>query len=189
MGREGELAAIDGALARAREGRLQIALVTGPLGVGRTRLLDAAAARLGLPAARVLRAVCSPERRSLLRPLARARGALDAGRAPLAAVAEAIEEATRLGATLRGNEAESAVEGIEEALLWAAADEPLALVVDDLQWADALTLALLRLLVDRARTEERTGRLLILATARQEPSPPPALRALVARVRSRSTPP
>ena len=189
VGREGELAAIDGALARARDGRLQIALVTGPLGVGRTRLLDVAVARLGLPAARVLRAVCSPERRSLLRPLTRALEALpDAGRAPLAAVAEAIEDATRPGAALRGNEAESAVEGIEEALLWAAADEPLALVVDDLQWADALTLALLRLLVDRARTEARTGRLLILATARQEPSPPPALRALVAKVRSRIHP-
>jgi eukaryotic-like serine/threonine-protein kinase len=185
VGRKVELAAIDRALAQAREGRLQIVVVTGPLGVGRTRLLDAAVARLGLPAGRVLRAPCSPERRSLLRPLTRALEALpDAGGQAFAALAEAIESAARPGAPLRESEAESAVEGVEEALLWAAADEPLAIAVDDLQWADPLTLALIRLLVDRARSEARAGRLLILATARQEPNPSPALRALVSRVRS-----
>lgn len=185
VGRDAALATIAAAAERAGEGRLQVTLIRGPLGAGRTRLLDAAIAAAAVPESRVLRGACSPERQSSLLPLARALEAVPRGRsAGLSAVEEAMEEALA-PATLRGaRDARAVVEAVEEALLWAAAGEPLVLAIDDAQWGDPHTLALLALLCDRAHAGGE-GRLFVVATVRDEPRPPAALRALATAARSR----
>src|SRR3954470_3399155 len=54
--RETELAAIDARLPRESEGQGQMALIDGPAGIGKSRLLDAVAASGAAAGARVLRA-------------------------------------------------------------------------------------------------------------------------------------
>lgn len=178
-GRAPALALLAAGAARAGQGRVQVTLIRGPLGCGRTRLLDEALAAAGLPAGRVLRGACSPERRRPLLPLLRA---LDAcPRERLAAVQEAVEDAIAPGALRTPREIRAAVEPVEEALVWASAAEPLVLAIDDAQWADPHTLALLTLLAGRAR-EGGEGHLQVLAAVRDEPRPPAELKALLAAV-------
>jgi serine/threonine protein kinase/tetratricopeptide (TPR) repeat protein len=183
-GRAEALAAIAAAAHEARAGALRFVLISGPLGIGRSRLLEAAIEQTGLPPCRVLRAVCSPERRSPLRPLLRA---IDAHPAPLDALREAALRAVGERALPGREEASEALEGVEGALLDESADAPLALVMDDLQWADAPTLALLAMLVERAASGAR-GRLLVLVAARDEPGAPAPLRALLGEIRARLRP-
>lgn len=182
VGRDDELAALERAAREAGGGEARLVLVTGPLGVGRSRLIAAAITAAAIPAARVLHARCSPERRSPLRPLLRAFEALPAGAAgPLGQIQDAIERATSPRALGAAPDVNEALEGIEDALLWASADEPLVLAIDDLQWADTHTLELLRLLAERASLSA-PSRLLVVAGARDEPQPAAALRALLGRV-------
>lgn len=185
VGRDAALATLAAGAARARGGHVQVTLIRGPLGCGRTRLLDAAIAAAGVPESRLLRCACSPERRSPLLPLSRALEAVPRGRGGgLAAVEEAIEEAIAPGALRSSREVRAAVEAVEEALVWAAASEPLVLAVDDAQWGDPHTLALLALLASRAR-EGGVGRLFVVVAARDEPRPPAELKALVSAARPR----
>ncbi len=189
VGRDAALATITAAAERAAAGSLQITLIRGPLGAGRTRLLDAAIAAAAVPESRVLRGACSPERQSSLLPLVRALEAVPRGRATgLAAVEEAAFEALaprKLRAARDARVVVEAVEAVEEALLWAAASEPLVLAIDDAQWADPYTLALLSLLCDRAHAGGE-GRLFVVAAVRDEPRPPAPLRALATAARSRA---
>lgn len=150
--RESELSAIDALL--ERDGVL---VLEGPAGVGKTFLLDEAARRGAATGRLVLRARASElERengfgvvRQLLEPaIARAdperRAALLDGAASLAAPA--------VGAAAGGAGDRFAV---LHGVYWLVAnlavleDRPLALVVDDLQWADAPSLAFLAYLVRR----------------------------------------
>ncbi|WP_437678463.1 serine/threonine-protein kinase [Sorangium sp. So ce131] len=212
VGRGDALAAVARLAAEARDGGVRAALITGPLGIGRTRLLAAAIDRVGAAEGRVLRAACSPERKSPLRPLLRALEALapeDAG--ALGLLQDAIERALSPSVLPGAPDAAAALEGVEDALLWASAEARLVLAIDDLQWADAHTLALLRLLIERVGAGAAPGqgassshgaapsygaasrhgagpRLLVLATARDEPSPPPPLRALLGELRGRTRP-
>ncbi len=176
LGRDAEQGVLARLAAEATSGHVAFALLTGPLGIGRTRLLDAALARAG--AVRALRLTCSPERKSPLRPLIRALEALPSIDAEaLRQVTDAVERALAPGALSASEAAGDALEGIEDALLWASADAPLALVADDVQWGDPHTLALLRLLVERA-TAGAAGHLLVLVAAQDQPSPTAALRKL-----------
>ncbi len=185
VGRDAARATIAAAATRASEGHLQVTLIRGPLGAGRTRLLDAAIDAAGAPESRVLRGACSPERQSSLLPLARALEAVPRGRAAkLSAVEEAVEEALAPRTLRDARDARAVVEAVEEALLWAAGSEPLVLAVDDAQWGDPYTLALLALLCDRAHAGGE-GHLFVVITARDEPRPPAPLRALLAAARSR----
>jgi serine/threonine protein kinase/tetratricopeptide (TPR) repeat protein len=175
-GRGAELLTLDRLAAAALGGRVGFALITGPLGIGRTRLLDAAVAQLGLAPPRVLRFTCSPERRSPLRPLVRAIEALPDNSA-FGQLADAIDRALLPRALGPGDGGLEGLEDIEDALLWTSADEPVLLAADDVQWADAHTLGVLRLLVERAAAGA-SGKLLVLAAARDEPSPSAELRKL-----------
>lgn len=116
---------------------------------------------------------CAPSRRS--RTPARARSTWSAN---------ALERALQPGALAGPDEASQALEAIEDALVWASNEAPILLAVDDIQWGDARTLSLLRLLIERTDAGS-TGKLLVVATARNEPNPSPALRALLRQVRSR----
>jgi tRNA A-37 threonylcarbamoyl transferase component Bud32 len=186
IARQAALAALAGAADRIAGGA-RFVVITGPLGIGRTRVLQAGIEAAGLPAERVLRGSCSPERRSPLRPLRRAIDTLPpGGRAALAQLSDAVDRALAPAALPSAGDADSALEGVEAALLRAAA-EPLLLALDDLQWADPTTLRLLSLLAEQAAGGD-PARLLVLTAARNEPSPSPKLRALLGAVRSRIRP-
>ncbi|MFO0755426.1 MAG: AAA family ATPase [Byssovorax sp.] len=154
---------------------VRVVLLTGPFGIGRTQLTqvvkDAAA---GLGFGRVLEATCSPERRSTLRPLRRALEGVPADDR----IRIAVERAVDGDILARRDGIEAALEGVEEALVETSFTEPTLLTVDDAQWADEPTLALLRLLTECAGRGAR-GKLLVVVTVRQEPSPSPALRRFI----------
>ncbi|MGI5127662.1 ATP-binding protein [Pseudonocardia sp. CA-107938] len=155
VGRDAELATLRALLADARAGRGRLVLVAGEPGIGKTRL----AAELG----RLAEAVGTPMGHGrasedagsppywLFRQLARSIGwavpELFTGRAASAAPAEARFEA---------------FEAFAEDLRTAAAPVGLLAVLDDLQWADAASLALL---VHLARGIGRSH-LLVVATYR-----------------------
>ena len=137
-GREGELAEIDGAGSRARDGLAQVALVLGEPGIGRSLLLDAASARLTASGIRVVRASGDEDEATLTF------GVVDQilrgfGLGPME-----VGDPTAAGAALLTS--------------WvAAAEGPLAVVIDDAQWADApslhtITFALRRLATATAVT-------------------------------------
>lgn len=182
VGREAALEALKVAAERATSGHLHVTLVRGPQGSGRTRTLDAAIADAAVTESRVLRGTCSPERRSPFLALARALEAVPGARG-LAALEEALEEALAPETLRASRDARTVVEAVEEALLWAAAAEPLVLAIDDAQWGDAHTLTLLALLCDRARAGSQ-AKLFVVVTARDEPRPSAELRALVSAARS-----
>src|SRR4051794_16252200 len=64
-GREVELGEIDDLASRSADGRPQVGLVVGEAGIGRSRLLDAAAARLAAAGAQVVRASGDEDEREL----------------------------------------------------------------------------------------------------------------------------
>jgi serine/threonine protein kinase/tetratricopeptide (TPR) repeat protein len=190
IGRDEVIALLDRASAGVRDEPpvRSVVLLSGPLGIGRTRLLDVAVERAALPSSRVLRARCSPERQSPFGPLHRALAAqLADGTLGLARLEDALQRALSPGRSPSEHEASRAVEGVEDALLRASEREPLLVVIDDLQWADAHTLELCRLLIERAGGEG-AGRLLLLLAMRDEPSPRAPLRALLGRMRGRARP-
>ncbi|WP_437869880.1 serine/threonine-protein kinase [Sorangium sp. So ce363] len=188
LGRRAELDAIARAAQAAQEGRVRGIVVGGHQGIGRSRLLDAAVERTGWDLRHVVRLRCLPERRSPFYPLRRAAEELGESDLPeLRALPAALERALSPALLPSADEVAHTVEAIEDALLRASAREPLLLLVDDLQWADAATLELIKLLLRRAAAEAQ-GRLLVMAAARNEPSRPAPLRALLGEVRARVCP-
>src|SRR5262249_8215953 len=138
--REDELRALVHAAKEATQGGVQIALVTGPMGIGCTRLIEAAIEQSSFDTDQVLSARCLPERQGALKPLLRAiedrsSAGADAFRLVREAIARALTPSTPHGDPL---------EAVEEALLRTSSAAPIALVIDDLQWGDPQTLRLLR---------------------------------------------
>lgn len=175
LGRAGVMTTIRGSLAEARAGRVQVALLTGPSGIGRTRLLEESVAAALAGGTRVLHARCDPEAREPLRPLAEALEALlEAGAGNLSRLVDAVEGAM----AERGDAGASgdALGEIEAALLEASRAAPLLLAIDDLQWADASMLAIVRRLAARAG---QRGGLMVLGAARDEPHASEALADVV----------
>ncbi len=153
LGRATELEALRGALDRARVGQPSFVLLLGEPGIGKTSLLAAVAEE-----------------------------AVDLGFRPL--VGTAIESGTALPflplmailAGLTGPDASTGAPGITpdaasaarlvEAIHDAIVRVPTALLIDDLQWADASTLTVLDYLAHRARDV----RLVVVVAARDEPA-------------------
>jgi DNA-binding CsgD family transcriptional regulator len=157
-GRDAELAAIDGLLARARDGISGSLLLTGEPGAGKSALLAAAADRAsgagGTGGARVLRAqgveseseLAFAALHQLLLPVL---DRLDRLPAPQA---DAVGAALGLRRAGTGDRFLVAA-GVLSLLAEAAEDGPLVCVVDDLHWADepsaaALTFAARRLMAE-----------------------------------------
>ena len=153
IGRDGELAGLRALLSRAVAGSPAFAGVTGEPGIGKTRLCAELAAEARRRGARVLVGRCSQ----------------DDGAPPLypwAAVLADLGEELPSGGSAEGADFRLR-EQVVRAVLRAAAQGPLVVVLDDLHWADTATLRVLRLLVETASTEP----VLVVGTWRDRPPP------------------
>jgi DNA-binding SARP family transcriptional activator len=180
VGREDQLAVLDGVLAGARGGRGRVVLVAGEPGIGKTRLAEEAARRAaaagmqvawgrchegdGAPAlwpwaqvARQLAAELGPgQLAAMLGPSARWLGQLMPELAEPARPAGPLPVADLGVARFQLNQA---VAGL---LRRAAETRPLLVIVDDLHWADVPSLSLLAFLAG----ELKDARLVVVGTYR-----------------------
>jgi DNA-binding CsgD family transcriptional regulator len=171
--RDRELAALDRLIADAEDGRGRVALIEGPAGIGKSRLLAEARNRSGRMT--VLSARCGElERdfsfgavRQLLEPVADRERLLAGAAAPVAGVLE--------GGTAEGSFA--VLHGLYWAVLNLAEEAPVLLAIDDLQWSDRPSLRFVAYLVRRLEGAP----VLVAATLRStEPGTDPALIAEIA---------
>jgi len=174
--------AVMGTLRRAAEqaqaGAIGVIVLTGPQGIGRGRILEAmATAAAGFGFDRVINATCLEQRRGVLRPLRRAVRDV----AGLEHVAEALGQAATGDGLGSAERLDAAIEAVEEALLEAAAQQPLSVLIDDAQWADDSTLSLLSMVTDRA-TRKAWGKLLVVVAVRDEPRASASLTGFIGQV-------
>ena len=171
--RDRELAALDRLIADAEDGRGRVALIEGPAGIGKSRLL--AEARTRARGMTVLSARCGElERdfsfgavRQLLEPVADRERLLAGAAAPVEGVLE--------GGTAEGSFA--VLHGLYWAVLNLAEERPVLLAIDDLQWSDRPSLRFVAYLVRRLEGAP----VLVAATLRStEPGTDPALIAEIA---------
>ncbi len=156
VGREDELARLDGALERARGGEARAVLVAGDAGVGKTRTLDEVAARAAAAGATVLTGHCVDLGDVGLPylPFTEILGQMAADER-FAAVLAAHPVAERLlggGPEDDGGAPRSRLllfEGVAALLTELADIAPLLLVLEDLHWADQSSRDLLRFLLSR----------------------------------------
>src|SRR5262245_50435464 len=182
VGREGELSRLQSALAE----RARLVLVVGDAGIGKTRFVTEGLARIAGGGTLTVGGGCLPLAEKLpLLPLADALNELTRldGGAPFAAALEATPafvrpEVARLLprlATGEPTEAES-VDGWRYGRLFAAVSEllagtarrsPLALLVEDVHWADAATLDFMTYLMRAGRGEAVS----VVVTCRSDETP------------------
>ncbi len=150
--REGEIDAIDLALARARTGEGAIVFLEGPAGIGKTRLMielrDRAEA-VGTPVFEARASVLERENgfgivRQLFTPVA---GRDDLFDETTAAARGALIDVA--GGSDAGDGAFAALHGLHQLTLKLASRSPLVLLVDDLQWSDAASLRFVAYLARR----------------------------------------
>jgi DNA-binding NarL/FixJ family response regulator len=145
VGRAVELEVLRAVVEDAAAGRLRIVLLEGEAGIGKTRLIAEALAFARARGFRVFSGVCDEvERDSPLRALSEAleveRGAPDPTRAELARLLEAGPPGRDVHGAGTADEGWLIVEAVLNVLEEFASTAPIALVVEDLQWADPLTL-------------------------------------------------
>ena len=179
VGRGQELDVLTGALERAQAGEPAVVIVGGEAGVGKTRLVEEAAARAGGAGARVLTGACVElggeglpfaPLVDVLRELARTSGPdeleafLGPARRELARLLPELDPA----ASPTGPDGGSAASRLFELVLGVvgrlAAERPLLLVIEDLHWADRSTLDLVAFLVRTLRAAP----VLLVATYRSD---------------------
>ncbi len=188
IGRDEPLARLRAAAEDAARGLPRAVLVTGEAGIGKTRLIDAFVGELRaagwqagtghavrleggsppyLPFVQVLQDLVDGMEPARLRvTLGPARDELSAllpGRAPARCAARGAASAPGGGRAdpLRQARLFEALLDVGERI---AADAPVVITIEDIQWADPASADLLRFLVDRARV----GRILLLVTARTD---------------------
>jgi predicted Ser/Thr protein kinase len=203
FGRRGPLGRAAERVREARAGHGGIVLVTGESGVGKTRLVVEAAAAASAHSVQVLSGACmgvdarreADVRAAPFHPLAAlftsladvcradaamterllgARGRVLAEYAPELADTVTRAELPALPTLSPRAARDRALDAVRDTVLALAAVDPLLLVLDDLQWADELTMEFLARLAD---AELEGHRLLVLGTWRSEETTP-ALEAL-----------
>lgn len=172
--RETELQGVDDRLARVLGGQGAVLVVEGPPGIGKTSILAAVAGRAAECGFDVLRARGTQLERSFSFGVARQllerrlQGASGAERRTLL-VGAAHDAPAALGIGSVEVEADQGLRGLHS-LYWLAANiagrRPLALLVDDAQWADRPSLRWLVYLADRL-----AGVTLLLAIATRDAEP------------------
>jgi DNA-binding CsgD family transcriptional regulator len=158
--REAELAALDAVIAAAEPGEGRVALVEGPAGIGKTRLLACARElaekrgfqALAARATELEREFAFGVARQLFEPLLR--GPDDATRARLLAgpaerVASLLGQGSESDAAPGPDSAFPILNGFYWLLVAATDDAPVLLAVDDLQWADPESIRLVEFLLPR----------------------------------------
>lgn len=159
VGRVAERQALRAALDAARGGTGAVVLVTGPAGIGKTRLLEQVATDAADAQVPVVWGRCPAEQGvPPLWPWRRVLDAAGAGRVaefPPPSGAAATPEDTAAMRVLVAS-------AVTDALVRAAAPAALVVVLEDLHWADDASLAVLRYLA----ADVRRSRLLVVASAR-----------------------
>ncbi|MFG1815761.1 ATP-binding protein [Kribbella sp. NPDC049174] len=165
VGRARPLAELDSLLAAASDGRGRAAVVLGEPGMGKTTLAEALADHAQEAGVKVAWGWCSATEmppfwpwRTILRELA--------PQHRLAADQPADSSADGLG-VLRGDAGARArlFVSVIDALQQVSGDDPIVLILEDLQWADGASLLLLRTVIDALPGL----RVLLVATCRDEP--------------------
>jgi predicted ATPase/DNA-binding NarL/FixJ family response regulator len=166
VGRRDELSTLAAALERAEGGESTIVLVGGEAGVGKTRLVEEAAARAAQAGGRVLVGGCvelggdalpfAPlvdALRSLARstPEPQLAALLGPARRELARLLPELDPDAALAVSVDGGRTSQLLELVLGVLGRLATEQPLMLVIEDLHWADASTLDLVALLVRALR--------------------------------------
>ena len=186
IGRRRELAGFQERWRLVRDRGCQVVVVEGEPGIGKTRLLLEEARRSRDSGARVVWGVCSPDRGAMFAPFAdiveqvvadRADVVeqLGAGAGHLAPLAPNLAKVASDPVPLSSEQATSRLFRAVGRLVAAAADGPLLLVIDDFQWADDDTLALVRHVLQWLH-----DRPVLVALALRPP--PPAVAGLLAEV-------
>ena len=187
VGRAAQLETLVRLFKESAAGEPRMVVVAGEPGVGKTRLVAAAARRADEDGALVLFGRCEEDLALPYQPFVDAlRPAIDAApRDLLAAHVEAHGgEVRRLFPLIVGPEPIDATPDVEQARVTAALadlltrlahEQPLVLVVDDLHWAAPTTLQTLRHLV----ATDLNAPLFVLATLRDTEAPVPAIAALL----------
>ena len=178
VGRDDELETLSHAWALARQGRRRVSLLGGEPGTGKTRLAIEAARRCADAGATVLFGACDSELAMPYRPwgeilealirsfpaseLAHISDELDS-LSVLMPTVEAVNRASHRGeATDPDADRYRLLLAVDRVISHATKNRALVVVIDDLQWADAHTLALLRHL----SRSVAPARLLVIATFR-----------------------
>jgi DNA-binding CsgD family transcriptional regulator len=181
--RDHELSTLAGLLLSVGEAQGRLALVSGPAGIGKSRLLEAGVGRAGDAGALVLSARGSELERDfpfgvvrqlfepmLLAPADRER-LLSGGAAPARSVFEPLED----GMT---DPSFAALHGLYWLTANLATERPLVLAIDDLHWCDRSSLRFIAYLA------RRLGGLQVLAIATLRPAEPGVDAALMGEVSS-----
>jgi len=156
--RDDQLAALGRLLDLAESGQRAFASLVGDPGIGKSRLAGELAALAEERGIRVLVGRCSQ----------------DEGAPPLWPWISVLGELDHELPTTSDHDQVSQFavwEGIVAAVLEAADDQPLLLILDDLHWADVSSLRVLRLLIE----SDRPHSLVVLSTWRSHPPPTGAL--------------
>ncbi|MER6349969.1 ATP-binding protein [Streptomyces sp. NPDC001595] len=162
-GRDDELARLAGALGRARAGDPRAVLVAGDAGVGKTRLLDEAAARAAAAGTTVLTGHCVDLGDVGLPylPFTEILGALGADErfAPVLTAHPAVDRLTGAAADADGETGGRLrlFESVAALLAELTESAPLLLVLEDLHWADQSSRDLLRFLLSRGVPHRPAG--------------------------------
>jgi DNA-binding SARP family transcriptional activator len=161
VGRDAELAVLGAAWDLAAGGARHVVVVTGEAGIGKTRLATEAARRVAAQGGLVLFGRCDEEAIVPYQPIVEAldgyvaatpadelRAMDDAAWTELAAVLPSLHGTRKAGGGPDGRA--RLFDAVTTLVASAAADRPVLLVLDDLQWADDDTLLLVRHLLRRA---------------------------------------
>jgi DNA-binding CsgD family transcriptional regulator len=151
--RAAELTQLTAALTAAASGRGQVCVIDGPSGVGKSRLLDECAASAEATGMRTLRTRCSELTRDYSFGVARNlfEGSIVRADAELRAIL--MQGPASLAEPVFGHSEAFDVFGVIHGLYWLtvnlAEQQPVAIVVDDVPWADDLSLRFFTYLAER----------------------------------------